>query len=45
MSLDGKTPAEKAGVKGEGQNKWFTLIQNASAETNPMKVNRRKLRR
>jgi len=30
MALDGKTPAEKAGIKVEGENKWLTLIQNAS---------------
>jgi len=28
--LDGKTPAEACGIKIEGQNKWITLIQNAS---------------
>jgi len=33
MALEGKTPSEKAGIKVEGQNKWFTLIQNASAES------------
>jgi hypothetical protein len=27
--LEGKTPAEAAGVTVEGQNKWFVLIQNA----------------
>ena len=30
MGLDGKTPAEMAGVKVEGMDKWMTLIQNAS---------------
>jgi hypothetical protein len=30
MALDGKTPAEMAGVIVEGENKWRTLIQNAS---------------
>lgn len=30
MALDGKTPAEVAGIKIEGQNKWITIIQNAS---------------
>ncbi len=29
-ALDGKTPAEVAGIKVEGENKWITLIQNAS---------------
>lgn len=28
--LDGKTPAEACGIKAEGQNKWLTIIQNAS---------------
>lgn len=28
--LDGKTPAEACGIKVEGENKWKTLIQNAS---------------
>ncbi|MFI5450176.1 MAG: hypothetical protein ACHQ03_10500 [Candidatus Bathyarchaeia archaeon] len=30
MALDGKTPAEVAGIKVEGENKWLTIIQNAS---------------
>ena len=29
-ALNGKTPSEVAGVKVEGENKWLTLIQNAS---------------
>jgi hypothetical protein len=28
--LVGKTPAEVAGIKIEGQNKWMTVIQNAA---------------
>lgn len=32
MGLDGKTPAEKCGINIEGNNKWITLIQNASKE-------------
>jgi transposase-like protein len=28
--LEGKTPAEACGIKIEGNNKWLTLIQNAS---------------
>jgi transposase-like protein len=32
MSLEGKTPSEMAGIKIEGDNKWITLIQNASKE-------------
>ncbi|MFI5448932.1 MAG: hypothetical protein ACHQ03_04085 [Candidatus Bathyarchaeia archaeon] len=30
MGLEGMTPAELAGIKVEGANKWLTLIQNAS---------------
>lgn len=30
MGLDGKTPSEVAGIKVEGDNKWITIIQNAS---------------
>ncbi len=30
--LDGKTPAEACGIKVEGDNKWITLIQNASQD-------------
>jgi hypothetical protein len=29
-TLDGLTPAEVAGIKVKGKNKWITLIQNAS---------------
>jgi len=29
-ALEGKTPAEACGIKVQGQNKWLTLIQNAS---------------
>jgi transposase-like protein len=30
MALGGKTPAELAGIQVKGENKWLTLIQNAS---------------
>jgi transposase-like protein len=30
MSLDGKTPSEACGITVNGENKWKTLIQNAS---------------
>lgn len=30
MSLNGQTPADKAGIEVKGNNKWITLIQNAS---------------
>jgi hypothetical protein len=29
-ALDGRTPSEAAGIKVVGENKWLTLIQNAS---------------
>jgi transposase-like protein len=31
--LDGKTPAEACGITIEGENKWKTLIENASKKT------------
>ena len=30
MGLNGRTPAEAAGIKIQGDNKWRTLIENAS---------------
>jgi hypothetical protein len=30
--LHGKTPAEACGINIEGQNKWITLIENASSD-------------
>ena len=30
MALNGQTPADKAGIKVKRENKWMTLIQNAS---------------
>jgi hypothetical protein len=30
--LNGKTPAEKYGIKIEGNDKWMTIIQNAKKE-------------
>ncbi len=32
QALKGKTPAEAAGIKVNGENKWITIIQNASKE-------------
>jgi transposase-like protein len=32
QGLDNQTPADKAGIKIEGENKWITLIQNASKQ-------------
>ena len=31
-ALEGKTPAEAAGIKIRGKDKWLTIIQNASQE-------------
>lgn len=31
MGLNGKTPAEAAGIEVKGKDKWLTLIQNASS--------------
>ena len=30
--LAGKTPAEVAGIRIEGMNKWLTVIQNATKQ-------------
>ncbi len=30
QGIQGRIPAEAAGIKVEGENKWLTLIQNAS---------------
>ena len=30
MGLDGKTPSEACGITIQGDNKWITVIQNAS---------------
>lgn len=32
MALDGMTPADKVGITVKGENKWITLIQNASRQ-------------
>jgi hypothetical protein len=29
-ALNGRTPAEACGIEVQGENKWLTLIQNAS---------------
>jgi hypothetical protein len=34
QALKGKTPAEVAGIKVEGENRWLTLIQNAGQSEN-----------
>jgi hypothetical protein len=33
--IDGHTPSELAGITVEGENKWITLIQNASRVRDP----------
>lgn len=33
MGLDGKTPVEACGIVVKGNDKWKTLIENASAES------------
>jgi hypothetical protein len=30
MGLNGDTPADRAGIKIEGENKWMTIIQKAT---------------
>ena len=32
QALNGKTPSEAAGISVKGENKWITLIQNASMQ-------------
>jgi putative transposase len=29
-ALEGKTPADKCGIEVKGDNKWITIIQNAT---------------
>jgi transposase-like protein len=38
MGLDGLTPAEKCGIKINGNNKWLTIIQQASQNEKIQKV-------
>jgi len=33
QALKGKTPAEVAGIEINGENRWLTIIQNASRKT------------
>jgi hypothetical protein len=35
-TLNGKTPAEIAGIKVEGESKWLTIIKNAAKEKHPV---------
>ena len=42
-ALEGKTPAEACGITIEGENKWLTLIQNASEEKQEQENFKRKI--
>ncbi len=42
MALEGKTPAGLTGIHVEGNDKWLTLIQNASAKYRVKSVNNAK---
>ena len=33
IAFDGRTPADVAGIKIEGDNKWLTIIQNATVKS------------
>jgi len=35
QGIDGDTPADRAGIRIRGENKWKTLIQNASVKQHP----------
>jgi transposase-like protein len=39
MALEGKTPADKAGIEVQGTDKWLTLIQNAAQATRKASTN------
>jgi putative transposase len=41
-ALNGQTPADRCGIKVEGENKWLTLIQNASRVGVDAKVEERR---
>ena len=43
MALNGKTLAEEVGIEVKGENKWKTLIENASVANHQPKVSRKKL--
>jgi hypothetical protein len=36
--LNGATPSERAGIKIEGENKWLTIIQNATKRESGAKL-------
>jgi len=37
-ALNGKTPAEACGIEVKGENKWITIIQNASRKVESVRV-------
>jgi len=37
-ALNGKTPAEACGIEVKGENKWITIIQNASRKVESARV-------
>jgi hypothetical protein len=37
MALDNRTPADAAGIQIEGEDKWLTIIQNASKSVKKLK--------
>ena len=39
-ALNGRTPSEAAGIRIDGENKWLTLIQNASRKNENVKTER-----
>ena len=39
MGLSGKTPADLTGIQVESENRWLTLIQNASRQKASTKGN------
>ena len=41
MGLKGQTPAYKAGIHIEGEDKWITLIQNASVKPQDSRMQQR----
>ena len=43
-ALDYKTPAEVAGIKVEGDNKWLTLIQNAAGKPSSTRLRKALMR-
>ena len=36
-TLKGRTPADVAGIQVKGENKWLTLIQNATSKSRDTK--------